>query len=187
MILPINGIYQSNMKLSFMGLEFQPSSNIQLISTQTIQTKILCSASCNQLSSCRTFDYDLVSKRCRLFVADSTTGSIVSSSSSTSVVGTVDITAGLYSSLYNQPCQICQQNRYAICSTNTSLWQCPMHTYWDGSVCALQGFENDTCGQSNACRSDFNLSCTSTVCYTEFQKCSIPVPISKHTIFSYIK
>ncbi len=33
---------------------------------QIAQTKIRCSAACNQLSSCRIFDYDSASKRCRL-------------------------------------------------------------------------------------------------------------------------
>ncbi len=186
LVLPIHSLYQSVMDFGSMGMEFQPNNNIQLISVQTIQTKIRCSTACNQLSTCRIFDYDLVSKRCRLFEGDSTTGSIISSSSSTSVVGTVRISSTLYSSTYNQPCQACQQNRYEVCSTNTNTCQCPDHTYWNGSVCALQLFENETCGQVNSCRSDLNLSCL-TDCYgSSSPKCLQSATYSKNTISSYM-
>ena len=47
---------------------------------ETAQTKSHYSAAYNQLSSCRMIDYDSISKRCRLFEDDSTTGSIISSS-----------------------------------------------------------------------------------------------------------
>ena len=184
LIRPISGIYQSIIQYSLSGLEFQPKNTIQLISSQTIQTIVLCSAACNQLSSCRVFDYDTVSKRCRLFEGDSTTGAIISSNSSTSFVGTVYISSSLYSSAHNQPCQACQQDRYEVCSTNTSTCQCPPHSYWDGSVCALQLFENETCGQVDACRLDLNLSCPSN-CYGEFLQCSPTVFNSKLSIFSH--
>jgi hypothetical protein len=120
-----------------------------------------------------------------LFEGDSTTGSIISSSSSTSVVGTVSISSTLYASTYNQPCEACQQNRYEVCSTNTSTCQCPDHTYWNGSVCALQLFENETCGQVDSCRSDFNLSCL-TDCYGDSPQCLQSMIYSKSTISSYI-
>ena len=159
MISSINSIYQSQMSLSPIGMEFEPQNNIQLISQQTIRSKLRCSVACNQLSSCRTFDYDSVSQRCRLFEGDSTTGSIGSSPSPTSIVGTVRISPPLYSSPHNQSCQSCQQTRYEVCSSNTSTCQCPMYSYWNGSLCALQLFENDTCSQWNSCRIDLNLTC----------------------------
>jgi hypothetical protein len=121
-----------------------------------------------------------------LFEGDSTTGTIISSSSSTSVVGTVRISSTLYSSTYNQPCQSCQQNRYEVCSINTSTCQCPVHTYWNGLVCALQLFENETCGQVNSCRSDLNLSCL-TDCYgSSAPKCLQSIIYSKKIISSYM-
>ena len=46
---------------------------------ETAPTKIHHSAACNQLSSCSIFDYESISKRCRLFQDDSTTGAIISS------------------------------------------------------------------------------------------------------------
>ena len=173
------------MKISSMGLEYQPKYSMQLISTTIIATKIRCSAACNQLTSCRTFDYDLVSKRCRLFEGDATTGSIIPSTAS-SFVGTVRILSSLYSSTHNQACQTCQQTRYEVCSTNSSTCQCPTHTYWNGSICALQVFQNDTCGQSDACRSDLNLTCT-TDCYGNVPKCSPSFFDSKHTVLFCMK
>ncbi|CAF3172466.1 unnamed protein product [Rotaria socialis] len=128
-----------------MGLEYTPINNVQLIATKYIQTKFLCSAACNQESSCRIFDYDLISKRCRLFEGDSTTGSINLSSSPTSIVGVVSISSSIYSSINNQLCQACKGNRYEVCSAETNLCQYPVHTYWNGSLCALQLFENGTC------------------------------------------
>jgi len=183
--LSIIGIYESSMKVTSIGFEYQPQNSIQLIATKTIQRKILCSVACNQLTSCRTFDYDLVSQRCRLFEGDSTTGSIISSSSSTSVVGTVYISSNLYSSVHNQPCQICQQDRYEVCSINTSSCQCPSNTYWNGFVCALQLFLNDSCGPLDICRSDLNLTCTGANCYGEGGKCLPSNFTSKQEIFSY--
>ncbi len=168
-----------------MGLQYQPTNSIQLISIQTAQSKLRCSAACNQLKSCRIFDYDIESKQCRLFEGDSTTGSIISSSSSTSVVGIISISSTLYSSSYNQSCQLCQYSRYETCSSNTSTCQCPSHTYWNGSICALQLFGNDTCEQLNSCRSDLNLSCL-TDCYGNSPTCVSSAIYSKNTISSYI-
>ena len=178
--LPINAIYQSRMIFSSMGKEFQPQNNIQLLSTKTIPTKIRCAAACNQLLSCRTFDYDSVSQRCRLFEGDSTTGSIIASSSSTSLVGSILISSTLYSSTHNQPCQTCQENRYETCVTNTSACQCPSHSYWDGSICALQLFGNDQCNFTDSCRWDLNLTCQRD-CYGVFKQCIV----GKYTGFSF--
>jgi hypothetical protein len=186
MVLPIHSLYRSNIKFTSMGLEYQPNNTVELLATKSIQTKLLCSAQCNQLTTCRILDYDTVSKRCRLFEGDLTTGSIISSSSTTSVVGTVQISSNLYSSVYNQSCQFCQQNRYETCSTDTNTCQCPDHTYWNGLVCALQLFENETCGQLNSCRSDLNLSCLSD-CYGYSPKCRSSTIYSKNTNSSYMR
>ncbi len=62
-------------------------------------------------------------------------------------------------------------NRYEVCFGNTNTCQCPDHTYWNGSVCALQLFENETGEQLNSCRPDFNLS-SLTDCYRPFPKCA---------------
>ncbi|CAF1129137.1 unnamed protein product, partial [Rotaria magnacalcarata] len=52
--------------------------------------------------------------------------------------------------------------------------QCPGNSYWNGSMCPLQLFENAACGQIDACRSDLNLSCIINF-YGEFTQCSISI------------
>ena len=182
----IHGNYESRIAITPAGYEFQMRYSIQLLASTIAQTILTCSAACNQLSSCRTFDFDSVSKRCRLFEADSvTTGSIIVSSSSTSRVGTVQISSDLYSSTHNQPCTLCSIDRYETCSSNTSTCQCPRNSYWDGSVCALQLFQNNTCKQQNACRSDLNLTCAQD-CSGIFTKCVSASITSKNLLVSYI-
>ncbi len=186
-ILRVDGIYQSMIAFSSMSLEYQPKNAFQLILTNTAQTKLRCSEICNQMSSCRVFDYDSISQRCRLFEGDLTTGSIISSSSSTSAVGTVRIGSSLYSSIHGQSCQSCQQDRYEACSANTTTCQCPLHSYWDGSICALQLFQDDVCSEPDMCRSDLNLNCGS-YCDGYPPKClpSAPYIYSTYTSSFYI-
>ena len=167
------------MKISSNGLEFQPRSSIQLLSTKTLSTFTRCAAACDQLVSCRTFDYDSTSKQCRLFEGDSSTGSIISSSSSTSFVGSIRIAADLYSPIHNLSCQFCEQNRYEVCSMNTSTCQCPEHAYWNGYICALQLFTNDTCENAIECRSDLNLTCTFD-CSSQSSRCAPLASTSKY-------
>jgi hypothetical protein len=178
-VLPtIATIYQSKIILSTAGTEFQPKMNAQELSNIATVTVGQCSSWCNQLAACRTFDYDSVSRRCRLFEGDTMTGSVVASTSAASVVGTVLISASLYTDSHAQSCLKCQQTRYEMCSTNTSSCQCPAHTYWNGFICALQLFSNDICTHIDACRSDLNLTC-SFDCYGEYQLCLTPLSNSK--------
>ncbi|CAF3914919.1 unnamed protein product, partial [Rotaria magnacalcarata] len=66
-----------------------------------------------------------ISKRYRLFEGDSTTGSINSPLSPTSIVGVVSISSSIYSSINNQLCQSCTENRYEVCFASTNRCQCP--------------------------------------------------------------
>jgi hypothetical protein len=166
----IDTIYQSHITFSPLGKEFQPKTILQELATMTAATRLRCSALCNSMIACRTMDYDPVSRRCRLFEGDITTGSLVTSSSPSSVVGTVRIIGSLFIDTHAQPCSKCQETRYEICSANTSSCQCPIHTYWNGKTCELQLLENDACTQADACRSDLNLTCQSN-CYGEFSQC----------------
>ncbi|CAF3725867.1 unnamed protein product [Adineta steineri] len=120
---------------------------------------MLCAFACNQQPSCHALDYDSASERCRLFEGDLTTGSIVSSTSATSIVGIVELFPSLFVKTHNQSCETCQDSRYEICSTTTNTCQCRSNSYWDGSICALQLFTNDTCSQIDSCRKDQNLTC----------------------------
>ncbi|CAF1124663.1 unnamed protein product [Adineta steineri] len=155
---------------SSVGYEFQPRHSIQLILITTARSRIICSATCNEQPACHTFDYDSASGRCRLFEADQTVGSIIASTSLTSVVGNVLILQSQFDHTYNQSCEACQEDRYQYCSINGSTCQCRPHTFWNGSVCLLQLFENDTCSQIDACRTDFNLTCATE--YGQFSVCA---------------
>lgn len=144
---------------------------IQLLSLTTCENAAQCAATCNQFQPCRTFDYDSSSKQCRLIEGDLSTGFTGLSSVATSIVGTILVSASLYTSTHTQPCFMCEESRYEICSLNTSRCQCPAHSFWNGLICSLQLFENDTCTQIDACRSDLNLKCSANM-YGEFQTCA---------------
>lgn len=154
-----HSIYKSQIVFSPTANEFQPRSSIQLMSVAVVKRRTLCAAACNEQPSCRTLDYDSASGRCRLFEGDQTTGSIISSAAPTSIVGTVLISSSQFVYTHNQSCEACQEDRYQYCSPNDNTCQCRPHTYWNGSVCLLQLFENDTCFQTDTCRSDLNLIC----------------------------
>jgi hypothetical protein len=163
-------IYQSRIMFSSAGYEFRPRLSIQLILVTTARSRTICSAACNEQPACHTFDYDSASDRCRLFEADQTTGSIIASTSLTSVVGNVLISQSQFADTYNQSCEACQEDRYLYCSINGSTCQCRSHTFWNGLVCLLQLFENDTCLQIDACRTDLNLTCATE--YGQFSTCA---------------
>jgi hypothetical protein len=170
-LLPASAIYELHMSFTRFGMEFRAVMNIQQLLITMEATKMRCAIRCNQLIACRTLDYDSVSRRCRLFEGDGTTGSIVASESTHSVVGTVRIVESLFSSIHTQACLACQQTRYEICSTNVGSCQCPAHTYWNGLTCALQLFINQTCSYTDACRIDLGLTCLLD-CYGNFQRCN---------------
>ena len=159
LVFSVHTIYQSAIHLSSHGFEFQPQHNVQLMQESMTQNRLLCSVACNQQRFCRTFDYDSTSTRCRVFEADTATGSIVPCNSSTSIVGTVILSSLLFATMHNQSCETCQESRYEICSPSSSTCQCPSHTFWNGSVCLLQLFVNASCSQTNDCRTDLNLTC----------------------------
>ncbi|CAF5047559.1 unnamed protein product [Rotaria magnacalcarata] len=181
---PAHAIYSSTLSLSLQGHEFQPQYGVQLIFNETARSRLLCSAACSQNPSCRIFDYDSSSHRCRLFEADLTNGAIIATASQTSIVGSMILSAPLYASMYNQSCSACQGNRYQTCSSTTNKCQCPGNSYWNGSMCPLQLFQNAACGQIDACRSDLNLSCIINS-YGEFTQCSLGINL--FTIFVYEK
>ncbi|CAF2205774.1 unnamed protein product [Rotaria magnacalcarata] len=182
---PARAAYSSTLSLSLQGHEFQPQYGVQLIFNEAAESLLLCAAVCSQNPSCRTFDYDSSSHCCRLFEADLTNGAIIAATSQTSIVGSVILSASLYASMYNQSCSACRENRYQTCSSTTNTCQCPGNSYWNGSMCPLQLFENATCSQPDACRSDLNLSCIINS-YGGFTQCLISMNhVILFTIFIY--
>ncbi|CAF1350038.1 unnamed protein product [Adineta ricciae] len=152
---------QSLSQITQSGWEFLPFDNsIPPLLTTTITTKLIyCSSLCNQRSDCRTYDFDYNTTQCRLWDADITTGSILISSKSQSVVGSIRFSSNIYRNIYNQSCDKCIQSRYSICDQTTNTCQCPLKTYWNGSICTAQLFQNQICSTVKACRTDLNLTC----------------------------
>lgn len=177
--LPCSNAPVSRMHIvSALGIEFLPINTLQLLRRTSASTRSICAIACHEQWGCRTFDYDPISGQCRLYEGDLSTGSIVASSSLESIVVTVDISSDLYSTTYDQPCEACTHNRYVQCELDTC--QCPPHTYWNGSQCLLQLFENQVCTQVNACRQDLNLTCFPSR-HDTFSRCS-----SKTCSFCYL-
>ena len=123
---------------------------------------------CSLNFQCRTFDHDASSLACRLFEGALETGNVVSAVP-TSRVGSLRYFSTLFTA-FRQPCSQCTENRYLTCSNNTC--QCPMHSFWNGSQCENQRYENASCVNNEWCRNDpFGLICSvSNVCISKALK-----------------
>ena len=154
-----NNMWQSYVQLSSPGLEFVPIDvQALLIEQVTSQSLQMCTRTCHANSACRTFDYDTESRRCRLFGGDSdSTGVVVSSNSTSSRIGSVQLVPSLFSNK-GQPCSSCYNDRYLVCINNTC--RCPRNTYFDGSVCRSSQYKlGAPCQDSSWCRDDLNYTC----------------------------
>jgi hypothetical protein len=106
---------------------------------------------------CRTFDYDSVSLVCRLFEGAFDTQYFVSAAP-TSRVGFLKYIP-IFFTVYQQACSQCAENRYLNCSNNTC--ESPLHSFWNGSQCINQRYENASCLTDEWCRNDpFGLICS---------------------------
>ena len=126
---------------------------------------MIFASACNLNPQCRTFDYDALSRVCRLFEGALNTGNIISAVSS-SRVGSVQYFSKFFTAI-NQSCSQCIENRYLTCSNNTC--QCPLHSFWNGTQCINQRYQNASCSNNNWCRNDLSgLICSlSNVCTSE--------------------
>lgn len=185
-VFPVNGLFSSTIIFSHTGQEFQSRSNLQLIQNTTAQSHVLCSFACNYHSTCYSFDYDRSSGRCRLFQGDLTTGSIIPSPFPNSIVGSVVLSSSLFSTVYNESCQMCQESRYHLCSATTNRCECPLDTYWNGAMCFLKLFPNSKCNHIDACRTDLNLTCVTYVNNT-FTRCSAGIESTSEIVVSQDK
>lgn len=161
LILPVHA--QNGISMTFTvttgGYEFQAHDDIQLLSIKFLLTRSSCVAACHQHQQCHTFDYDKSTRRCRLFQGDQTTGSDMLSTSNDSFVGSLVIPYSASSSIFNQSCSVCVDNRYFMCSDVSNTCQCSPDMYWDGNLCRLQLFEGSLCNQTDACRSNLGIFC----------------------------
>jgi hypothetical protein len=123
------------------------------------------SLACNLNIQCRTLDYDSSSLVCRLFEGVLETGYSVSAAP-TSRVGSLKYIS-MFFTAFQQPCSQCVESRYLTCLNNTC--QCPLHSFWNGSQCDNQRYENASCLNNEWCRNDpFGLVCSSSgVCISK--------------------
>lgn len=161
-------IRHSHISLSTPGFEFMPidTQALLLLDTMSATTVLDCAYLCQQTAGCRIFNHDLSNTRCRLYEGDvDTTGSIVASSSSSTVCGSIGLDAKDFLD-YGSPCSTCQNSRYLRCVNGAC--GCQLHTYFDGSICRSEKLRGAACSNDNECRRDANLTCVwNTICESE--------------------
>ncbi|CAF1083574.1 unnamed protein product [Adineta steineri] len=159
----IDGFQPSQFTLSQAGYRFQPESNVQLIFTfSNIRTSVTCAIHCYQNILCRTFDFDSSSHQCRLFEGSVDTGTLISTVITT-LVGWIEMDASMFS-LYNATSDQCINNRFLYSDIISGRCECPMHTFYDGSMCLNQRFDGNTCANNSWCRTDLNINCIASIC-----------------------
>nr|ACD54596.1 endoxylanase precursor-like protein [Adineta vaga] len=163
LILMINAFEPITFTLSPFGNQFQVAHTVELLTTScNILTIIRCTTLCYRHIQCRTFDYDSTLKKCRLFEGSVDTGTLISAPSST-IVGWIILKQSLYN-FYNATNNYCMNSRFLDNNIVSNLCQCPIHTFWNGSVCANQKYVGQGCVNDNCCRTDLNLTCISSIC-----------------------
>jgi hypothetical protein len=163
-VLVSNALEPVQFTLSTMGNQFQSANAVELLTTSfNIRTPASCAMLCYQHSLCLTFDFDFNSKQCRLFEGSVDTGTILPAPFSSVVVGWINIDASMYYS-YNATYDKCVNNRFLYSNILTNLCECPIHTFWNGSMCLNQRYTGDVCESDNWCRTDLNIECISLVC-----------------------
>ncbi len=158
-------IFTAQIVLSNLGTEYVPVvMSAQLVSTILADSIKKCAELCTANILCRVYDYGVsISNQCRLFEGDTNTlGQIASSSSTQSIVGTIQLSPNLFAE-YGSPCiSFCYHSRYLQCGTNFTC-ECMPHTYWDpsSSMCLPQSpILGSPCEQNlSMCREDLNYTC----------------------------
>ncbi|CAF1496506.1 unnamed protein product [Adineta steineri] len=151
-------IWQSFFDVSNLGLEFSPADEQALLLLDTTARSLLnCAQMCQMIARCRTFNYDIQMKHCRLYQGDiDSTGEVVPSVSSESVCGSIKLIMENFAD-YGGPCSICDGSRYLTCINFTC--QCQPNTFFNGSMCRSQKLIGGGCTSDNQCRHDLNLKC----------------------------
>lgn len=163
-VLVANGFEPAKFTLSTAGNRFEPAAIVELLSTFTdVRGIIPCAALCYRNSQCRTFDFNSSSKQCRLFEGSVDTGSLLSDLSPITV-GWININPSMFN-LYNASNDQCVDNRFLNSETVSGRCECPIHTFWNGSMCLNQRFGNESCENDNWCRTDLWINCTAFKCF----------------------
>ena len=149
---------QSYIQVSNPSTEFfSNDESIFLLDMFSLPTYRQCLYTCHQSPYCRVFDYDSLTKQCRLFDGDLVTAGLIGPSNSlTSIASHMQLMPNLFST-YERPCSACSESRYLRCVNATcSCWE---DTYWTGSICATQQMYGAQCNSSDQCQSNLNLTC----------------------------
>ncbi|CAF1429106.1 unnamed protein product [Adineta steineri] len=151
-------IWQSIFDVSNLGLEFSPADEQALLLLDTTARSLLnCAQMCEMIARCRTFNYDMQMKHCRLYQGDiDSTGEVAPSASSQSVCGSIKLIMENFAD-YGGPCSICDGSRYLTCMNSTC--HCQPNTFFNGSMCRSQKLIGGGCTSNNQCRNDLNLKC----------------------------
>jgi hypothetical protein len=157
-----NQTYQSIVTLEDIGTDFITANPVELIAIYSdVPTLISCYNKCNLNLLCRTLVSDITWPFiCRLYEGSIDTGTINVSFSSTSRVGALYYSGSLYGH-YNEVCDpnLPPFDRYLTC--RNGCWDCPVGTYWNGSMCINQIYYESSCNTNNMCREDIGLICSS--------------------------
>jgi hypothetical protein len=163
LVLAANALEPAIFTLSTMGNQFEAANSVELLATLS-NTRIVgnCAMSCYLNIQCRTFDFNSNSQECRLFEGSVDTGTLLSTSSPT-VVGWINIDSSVYN-LYNASSDECLNNQFLYSDTLSGLCECPINTFWNGSMCLNQRYAGEACENNNWCRTGLFLNCISSVC-----------------------
>jgi hypothetical protein len=106
-------VSQSHFMLSNIGLEFSPFDEGALLLLETNSNSVsICSQKCYMMARCRTFNFDIQTKLCRLYEGDvDCTGLIVPSLSPQSICGSIQLMGNDFAN-YGRPCSCCENSRY---------------------------------------------------------------------------
>ena len=162
-ILTTQGFDSAKFSITQPGNRFQPVNSLERLSVaNNVHSTMSCAIICYSDSLCRTFDFDSNSKQCRLFEGSFDTGSLLPNFSS-AVIGWIDINTSIFD-LYNATSDRCAHSRFLDGSTLSGRCECPIHTFWNGSMCLNQRYNGSSCVQTSWCRTELWLNCISSVC-----------------------
>lgn len=163
MILMGNGFDPMKFSMSQPGHRFEPANSVEFLSIFTnVRSTISCAMMCYRNNLCRTFNFDLISKACRLFEGSLDTGSLLPNFPST-VVGWINIDPSMFTS-YNATSSRCVNNRFLDSTSVSGRCECPTHTFWNGSMCLNERYAGASCSGTKWCRTELWLNCISSMC-----------------------
>ena len=146
------------------GTRFIPHNPLQLLRTiSSIGSKLNCAHLCHENPSCRTFAFD--ASICQLYDGLITSGQVVLSASTSSIVGGISYDNVDLSASFNQSCDHCYPDRYLVCQDGRC--QCPSRTFWNEiNRCDNKQFVEPSsfCLEDSWCRDDANLTCVCGKC-----------------------